>query len=63
MIKNTIKEGENMDILNEIKSRPSVRVYMENSCRIYRSWILMVGYAEKVLPAAEKKGDRVIRVE
>ena len=56
MIKNTIKEGENMDILNELKSRPSVSAYMENSCRIYRSWILMVGYAEK-------KGDRVIRVE
>ena len=63
MIKNTLKEGENMDILNELKSRPSVRVYMENSCRIYRSWILMVGYAEKVLPQAERKGDRVIRVE
>lgn len=45
-----------MDILNEIKSRPSVRAYMKNSCRKYRSWILMVGYAEK-------KGDRVIRVE
>lgn len=52
-----------MDILNEIKSRPSVRVYMENSCRKYRSWILMVGYAEKILPQAERKGDRVIRVE
>ena len=63
MIKNTIKEGENMDILNEIKSRPSVRVYMENSCRIYRSWILMVGYTEKVLPQAERKANRVIRDE
>lgn len=52
-----------MDILNELKSRRSVRAHMENSCRIYRSWILMVGYAEKVLPQAEKKGDRLIRIE
>lgn len=52
-----------MDILNELKSRPSVSAYMDNSCRIYRSWILMVGFTEKVLPQAERKADRVIRVE